>query len=86
MEIKKNIINRLLDKYINWERMWYNPVNTFKTGDKVKLNWKYKYHMFYASSYDNNMKQVFTVDSIDMDNVVDMVNGEVFNIYWLTKA
>ena len=86
MEIKKNIIQRLLSKYVNWERMWYDPVNTFKSGDKVQLNWKYKYHMTEASSYNENMKQIFIADDIDLDGVVDMTTGEAFHLYWLTKS
>jgi hypothetical protein len=75
------VVRSLIDSYIDWERMWYEPKNKFVKGDKVKLNWKYKYHL-------ENTKQhlVFVFDKIDDDNVVDMECGETYNLYWLTRA
>jgi len=75
------VVRSLIERYIDWERMWYEPKNKFVKGDKVKLNWRYKYHL-------ENTKQHlrFVFDKIDDDNVVYMECGEMYNLYWLTRA
>jgi hypothetical protein len=75
------VVRSFIYKYIDWERMWYEPKNKFVKGDKLRLNWRYKYCL-------ENTKQhlVFVFDKIDNDNVVDMKCGETYNLYWLTRA
>jgi hypothetical protein len=75
------VVRSFIYKYIDWERMWYEPKNKFVKGDKVRLNWRYKYCL-------ENTKQhlVFVFDKINNDNVVDMECGETYNLYWLTRA
>tara|TARA_B110000211_G_C13982049_1_gene509875 strand:- start:240 stop:518 length:279 start_codon:yes stop_codon:yes gene_type:complete len=74
------VVRSLIAMYVDWERMWYDPKNNFTKGDKVKLNWKYRYH------FNKKDNRVFVFDKIDQDNVVDMADGEVYNLYWLTSA
>ena len=74
------VVRSLISMYVDWERMWYDPKNKFTKGDKVKLNWKYRYHF---NKKDNS---VFVFDKIDGDNVVDMKFGKTYNLYWLTRA
>lgn len=74
------VVRSLIATYVDWERMWYDPKNKFTKGDKVKLNWKYRYH------FNEKDNRIFVFDKIDQDNVVDMADGEVYNLYWLTRA
>lgn len=74
------VVRSLIAMYVDWERMWYDPKNKFTKGDKVKLNWKYRYH------FNKKDNRIFVFDKIDQDNVVDMADGEVYNLYWLTRA
>ncbi len=74
------VVRSLISMYVDWERMWYSPKNKFTKGDKVKLNWKSRYH------FNKKDNRVFVFDKIDQDNVVDMTDGEVYNLYWLTHA
>lgn len=77
------VVCRLLYKYVDRQRMWYNPANKFVRGDKVKLNWKF----IVAYSDWEPMRywklDVWTFDKIDDNNVVDTVEGETYNLYWL---
>jgi hypothetical protein len=73
------VVRRLLYKYVDWERMWYEPKCKFVRGDKVKLNWKYKIFV-YDGKYP---KDVWTFDKIDKDNVVDTIEDVTYNLYWL---
>jgi len=72
------VISRLLFKYVDWERMWYNPKCKFKKGDKVKLNWKAK-----VMGYKQQESMTFL--KIDKDGVVDTKEKESWNIYWLCR-
>ena len=73
------VVRSLLLKYVDWERMWYNPKNKFKSGDKIKLNWK---------AWVTGYKQItpMTFKSIDSDNVVDTNEGDTWNLYWLCRS
>ena len=76
------VVCRLLARYVDRQRMWYDPVNKFERGDKVKLNWKYIVQ--FRNDLDSWYKPyVWTFDKIDADNVVDTVEGETYNLYWL---
>lgn len=74
------VVRSLIAMYVDLERMWYDPKNKFTKGDKVKLNWKYRY---YFNKKDN---RIFVFHKIDQYNVVYMGAGEVYNLYWLTRA
>lgn len=78
------VVCRLLYKYVDRQRMWYEPTNKFVRGDKVKLNWKF---IVAYSDSESSMKHwkldVWTFDKIDDDNVVDTIEGETYNLYWL---
>ena len=77
-----HVLYMILYAYVDWERMWYEPKNNFKQGDKVKLNWRYWAHL----ADENDMSKRFIFDEIDMDGVVDTKCGETYSLYWLTKA
>jgi hypothetical protein len=74
------VVCRLLYKYVDRQRMWYEPTNKFVRGDKVKLNWKYIVVFDIDVHYT---PEVWTFDKIDDDNVVDTIEGETYNLYWL---
>jgi len=81
------VVCRLLYKYVDRQRMWYEPKNKFKHGDKVCLNWKYIVN--FSDSEDLKTRynlSVWTFDNIDNDDVVDMIEGETYNLYWLCAA
>lgn len=73
------VVCRLLARYVDRQRMWYEPVNKFERGDKVKLNWKYIVNL----GVENYKPDVWTFDKIDSDDVVDTIEGETYNLYWL---
>ena len=73
------VMRGLLFKYVDWERMWYNPKCNFKKGDKIKLNWKAK-----VMGYE--MEKSMTFLKVDKDGVVDTKEKDSWNIYWLCRA
>ena len=79
------VICSLLYTYIDRQKMWYEPKNKFKRGDKVKLNWKYI--VLFRDDLDRYYKPyTLTFDKIDNANVVDTIEGETYNLYWLCHA
>lgn len=78
------VVCRLLYKYVDRQRMCHEPTNKFVRGDKIKLNWKF---IVAYSDCESSMKywklDVWTFDKIDDDNVVDTIEGETYNLYWL---
>lgn len=73
------VVCSFVKKYVNWERMWYEPTNNFKVGEKIKLNWK-------AISMGYSHNSTMTFKSIDRDNVVDTFEGDSWNLYWLCRS
>ena len=78
-------VRSFLYRYVDWECMWYSPKCKFKKGDLVKLNWKAK--VYFKSDLIRPLPtQPMVFDKIDNDNIVDMVGGEAWNLYWLCRA
>ena len=73
------VVCRLLAQYVDRQKMWYDPVNKFERGDKVKLNWKYIVHL----GVENYTPDVWTFDKIDGNDVVDTIEGKKYSLYWL---
>lgn len=80
-DVISSFFNKLLYKYVDWERMWYNPKCKFKKGDKLKLNWKAK--VFFKTNILNDENPIFK--KIDKENLVYFKSGETCNLYWLTR-
>ena len=83
------VLCNLLIRYTDKDRMNYKPKKKFKHGDKVKLNWKFIVQFFdYAYNNIKNwyVPDVWTVDKIDLDNVVYTIEGEIISQYWLCAA
>ncbi|WP_445714110.1 hypothetical protein [Flavobacterium sp.] len=76
-----SFFNKLLYKYVDWERMWYNPKCNLKKGDKLKLNWKAK--VYFKTNILNDENPIFK--KIDKDNLVYFKSGETCNLYWLSR-
>jgi hypothetical protein len=82
-EEKKSLIERLIYKYVDWERTWYAPKIKFSKGDVVKPNWKAKsrFGKEWLKKWD-----IMIVESVDKDGVAKMINGSLYNTYWLKKG
>ena len=79
------VMRGFLYKYVNWERIWFKPKCKFIKGDRVKINWKAK--MYFKGELIKPLPTEFMIfDKIDKDNVVDMENGDTWNLYWLCRA
>lgn len=83
--VMRSFLSNLLYKYVNWERMWYEPKCKFVKGDKVKLNWKAK--VYFRGDLVKPLPTDYMIfDRIDNDNVVDLQDGTTWNLYWLCRA
>ena len=80
-DVISSFFNKLLYKYIDWERMWYNPKCNFKKGDKLKLNWRAR--AYFKTNILNDKNPIFL--KIDKDNLVYFKSGETCNLYWLSR-
>ena len=83
--VMRSLLSNLLYKYVDWERMWYEPKCKFVKGDKVKLNWKAK--VYFRGDLVKPLPTDYMIfDRIDNDNVVYLQDGTSWNLYWLCRS
>jgi hypothetical protein len=75
------VVRRLLKWYVNIERFHYDPICKFKEGQAIKLNWKAWAYFGDDQFYKVEHKMHFC--KIDADNVVNTLEGDTWNLYWL---
>ena len=57
----RKLINKLLFKYVDWERMRYTPKINWRPKDKVRLNWKGRIFGYETSHRNLTIKDIWSM-------------------------